>query len=95
MSYAGPTHQATGINIAEIRILGLLDTVGGHDNGSRELGKFLCLILPGRTVMTVKVGIFFQFRVAMARQHLTVGIYVNTLARALFENLFKVFQIMP
>ena len=94
MGYAGPAHQATGINIAKIRILGLLDAVGGHDNGSRELGKFLCLVLPGSPIMTMEMGIFFQFRVTMTGQHLAMGINVNTLAGALLQDLFKVFQIM-
>ena len=39
-----------------------------------ELGEFLCLVLPGRPVVTVKMGVFFQQGIAVGREHFAVGV---------------------
>ena len=44
--------------------------------------------------MAIEMGIFFQPGIAMRGQHLSVGIYLDPFALALFEEFFQVFQIM-
>ncbi len=90
----GPAHQPPGENPVDIVIFGLLDAVGGHDNGTGELGKFLDLVLPGGAEMPVKMGVFLQARIAVAGQHLAVGVHVNALAFALLEDFLQVQQIV-
>ena len=77
-----------------IGFLGLLDAVGGHQDGPGKFGEFLVLILPGGPVMAVEMGVFFQSRIAVGGQHLAVGVNVDPFPFGLFEQLFQVLQVM-
>ena len=94
MGYARPAHQATGINIAKIRIFGLLDTVGGHYDGTWKGGELFGLILPGCAVMTVEMAVFLKLRIAMTRQHFPVGVNIDAFALGLLEQQFQIFQVV-
>ena len=62
----------------------------GHKAVRREeescgnVGKFLLLILPSRTEIALKMFVFFQFGIAVSRQHFTVCINVDAFAFRLF-----------
>ena len=60
--------------------MGLLNTVGGHDDGPGKLGKFFGLILPGGAIVAIKMSMFFEFRISVAGQHFTMGIDIDALA---------------
>ena len=92
--YPGPADQAGGIDVVLVGILRPLDTVGGHDNGAGELGKFLCLILPGGAVMAVEMAVFLQFRIAVTGQHFAVGVHIDALACRLRKDGRQVLQVM-
>ena len=81
----GPADQAGGEDAALVGLLGLLDAVGGHQDGAGEGGELLGLVLPGPAVVAVEVGVFLQFRVAVAGQHLAVGVDVDALALGLLQ----------
>ena len=83
MSYSGPAHQTGGKDILFVDLLGSLDTIGRHDNGPWKFGEFLALSLPGGSIVSVKVSIFFEFWIAVTGEHLAVGIDINSFAFAL------------
>ena len=93
MGNPGPAHQTGGEDIVLVGFLGLLDAVGGHQDGPGKFGEFLVLVLPGRPVVAVEMGIFFQLRIAVGGQHLAVGIDVDALAFGLLRS-FQVLEIM-
>ena len=59
--------------------------VGGEQDGSRNIRKFPGLILPCSTEITLEVGILFQLRVGMGRQHFAVRIDVDALSFGLLQ----------
>ena len=90
----GPSHQSGGENVILVGFFRFLDAVGGHENGAGKRIEFAFLVLPGRAVMTVKMRIFFQFRIPVARQHFPVGIDIDALARGLPEQCIQILQIV-
>ena len=78
-----PSYQTGGKYAVLVRISWFLDTIGGHQYGAGEGVKFFGLILPGTAVMTIKMGILFKFRIAVAGQHFTMGIDIDILALGL------------
>ncbi len=94
MFYAGPSYKTACEDIVFIRVFGLLQAVCGHNYCARKFGKFLLLVLPCSAIMPVKVSIFFQTRVAVARKHFSMRIYINALAFGLFENFFQILEVM-
>lgn len=50
-----------------------------------------CQALP---VVAVEVRIFFEFRIVVGRQHLTVGVDVDSGVFALFKQLFQVAEVV-
>ena len=53
--------------------------VGCKQHRSGNIHKFLLLILPCRTKVSLQMGVFFQFRIAMCREHFTVSIDIDPL----------------
>ncbi len=94
MSQPGHAHGSGGENIVLVTVPGLLDAVGGHQDRSRKFGEFPDLVLPGRAVMPVEMGVFLEGGVPVGRQHLPVGVDVDSLAFGLLEKLFQVFEVM-
>jgi len=91
---AGPADQAAGKNVVFVGIPRFLNAVGRHQNGAGKFGEFPGLILPGRAVVAVEMGIFFQRRIAVGGQHFTVRVNGDALAFGLLEQLFEVLQVM-
>ena len=94
MPHAGPADQTSGKDIVFVGITRLLNTVGRHQNRARKFGKFSGLILPGRTVVAVKVRIFFQLRITVRRQHLAMSVNIDAFPLGLPQELREVLQIM-
>ncbi len=63
LSHLSGDRQGTGDegmkDIVFIRIPRLLETVRGHQNGARKIREFPGLILLGRSVMAVQMGVLF------------------------------------
>ena len=91
MGNTRPAHKTGGVDIGFVFFLGLLDTVGGHEDGPGKSGKFLGLVLPGGPVMSVEMIVFFQLRIAVAGEHFAMGVDIDPLPLALFQNFFQVF----
>ena len=86
-----PGDQTRGENPILLRILGLLDAIGRHQDCTGELVEFLSLILPGSTVVTNEVLELLQARIRQTGKHLAVSIDIDTLSLGLFEQFAEVF----
>lgn len=93
MEGAGPAHETGGEDVLNI-VLGILNAVGGHQDGAGECGKFFFLVLPCGSVVTGEVRVFFQFWVAVAGQHFTVGVNVYAFPFGLPEQGFQILEIV-
>ena len=89
-----PANKARGEYPVEVGLPGLLDAVGGHDNGARECIKLLCLVLPRGSVVAVEVRILLELRISVTGKHLTVGVDVYALAFGLLEYQLKIPEVM-
>ena len=58
-------------------------TVGCKQHRSGNIQKFLLLVLPCRTEVSLQMGVFFQLWIAMCRKHFTVSIDIDPLALGL------------
>ncbi len=56
--------------------------------------KLITLVLPGAAEIADEVFIFFEGRVGVAGQHFAVGVNIDAFALGLFEQFFKVFEIV-
>ncbi|MBT9140701.1 MAG: hypothetical protein DDT30_01279 [Dehalococcoidia bacterium] len=90
MADARPANIAGGEDVIQIAGLRFLQAVGGHQNCAREVSKLLLLVLPGSAIMSVKMLIFFQFRVSVGGQHFTMGIDIDIFACRLFQQFIQV-----
>jgi hypothetical protein len=66
--HSRPPDQAAGKNVVFVGIPRFLNAVGRHQNRAGKFGEFLGLILPGGSVVAVKMRVFFQFRIAVGGQ---------------------------
>jgi len=94
MRHARPCHQPRRKDSGLIAVFGPLDTVGRHQNRTRERIKFLVLILPGTAIVADQVLVFLQTRIRTARQHFTMGIDIDAAAFGLLEQQFQVLQVV-
>lgn len=62
--------------------------------GAGEVRKFLLLVLPSRAEIPLEMGIFFQLRVGVRREHLAVRIDCDAAASRLLQQELQVVQIM-
>ena len=68
--------------------------VCGEENGRRNLVELLLLVLPCRAKVALEIGIGFQLRIGVRRQHLPVGVHGDSLVFGLFQEQLQVFQIV-
>ena len=92
--HARPADQTVGEHPVLVAVQRLLDAVGGEQDRSREVGELLLLVLPGGAEVAVEVRVLLQLRVAVAGQHLAVGVNVDALALGLLEEHLQVTQVM-
>ena len=59
-------------------------TVGGKQDRSRDIGKFLLLIVPGGAEVAFQMWIGLQLWISVSRKHFAVGVNVDTFAFCLF-----------
>ncbi len=94
VGHTGPAHETGGEDVVLVGRLGPLDAVGGHEDRTGELGELLLLVLPGRAVVAVEVGVLLEPRVAVGGEHLAVGVDVDALALGLLEKRLQVLQVV-
>ena len=70
------------------------DAVGGEQHRCRDIVEFRLLILPAGAEVTLQLGVLFQFRVAVRREHFAVGVDVDPLAVGLFQQQFHIVEVM-
>ncbi len=90
----GPADQTGSKNTVFVIIFWLLDTVGGKQYRSREFWELFVLVLPCCAIMAVKMVIFFQFRISVTWQHLTMGVNVDSPSFGLLQQEVEIFQVM-
>ena len=89
-----PLHQTPGEQAVLVGLGRALDAVGVEDDGAREVGELLGLVLPGAAEVTRQVAVFLQLRVAVGGKHLPVGVHVDSRALGLLEQLFEHPQVV-
>ncbi len=91
---ARPAHEPGGEDVVQVACGRLLDAVGGHEDGPGEGGELLELVLPSRAIVTKEVLVRLQLGVAVAGQHLTVGVDVDAFALGLLQQGLQVLQVV-
>ena len=92
---ARPADNAAGPDTVIIGANGRVDNaVRGHHDRTWEAGKLYLLILPAAAVVTDQMFEFTQFRIAVRRQHFTVGIDVDAGAFGLLQQIVEIFQVV-
>jgi len=89
-----PADQAGGEDIGLVGILGLLDAVGGEEDGPWKFRHLLLLILPGGAEVAVEVAVLLQLGIAVAGQHLAMGVDVDALVLGLLQEHGQIFEVM-
>lgn len=70
------------------------DAVGRHQDRTVEGFKFLLLLPPRIAVVTDKVGILFECRVIVGREHLGMGINIHAGSLCLLQQHFQIPQVV-
>ena len=71
------------------------DAVGGKEHRRRDVLKLPLLVLPCGAKIAFQVGkALFQFRVAVGRQHLGVGVDIDALALGLLQQALGVVEVV-
>ncbi|GFI37989.1 hypothetical protein IMSAGC015_02178 [Lachnospiraceae bacterium] len=70
------------------------DAVGRHQDRTVEGFKFLLLLPPRIAVVADKVGILFECRVIVGREHLGMGINIHAGSRCLLQQHFQIPQVV-
>ena len=95
VAHTRPTDDATGPDTVVVRANGRVDdAVRGHNDRTWEAGKLYLLVLPAAAVIADQVLELTQLRVAVRRQHFTVGINVNTGTFGLLQQVVQIFQVV-
>ncbi len=89
-----PSHESGGEDVVLVGLRGFLDAVGRHEDGAREGGKFLFLVLPGRPVMAVEMGMLLQPRITVSGEHLSMGVDVDSLSGGLLQEFIQILEIV-
>jgi len=70
--YTWEANWSNGENVSFVAFDWALDAVGCHQDCAWKLCEFCLLMLPCRSVMSVKVAIFLESWVAMSCEHFAV-----------------------
>jgi len=89
-----PADQAGGEDIGLVGIPGFLDAVGGKEDGPREFRHLLLLILPGGAEVTVEMAVLLQLGIAVAGQHLAMGVDVDALVPGLLQEHGQILEVV-
>ena len=68
--------------------------VGGKQHRRGDVGKLLLLVLPRRAEVALEMGVLFQLRIAVGRQHFTVGVDVDAFTLGLLQQQFQIVEIV-
>jgi hypothetical protein len=79
-----------------VLVLGVRDheAVGGHQDGTGELGEFLALVLPRRAEVADEVVVLLELGIGVARQHLAVRVDVDAGAGGLLEQCLEIGEVV-
>ena len=94
MRHFGIGYHLCGEYAVGIACLRRHQAVGGKQHRRRQLCKFLLLILPCCAEVALEMRIFFQFGIAMCRQHFAMGINIDTPALGLLQQQLEIMQIV-
>mmetsp|Transcript_25898 Transcript_25898/g.53826 ORF Transcript_25898/g.53826 Transcript_25898/m.53826 type:complete len:235 (+) Transcript_25898:374-1078(+) len=83
------THGATSPNPLAVLSHGRHQAVRSHQNGAREVSELLLLVAPMRAVVALEVCELLQIGIGMRRQHLPMGVDVDSFALTLFQHSEK------
>ena len=84
MWYAWVADWSCGVYVGFVAFDWALNAVGRHEDGSWELGEFFLLVLPCGSVVSVEVGVGFEFWVAVGWEHFAVCVDGDACALGLF-----------
>ena len=68
--------------------------VCGEQHRRGDVGKLLLLVLPRRAEVALEVWVFFKLRIAVGRQHFTVGVDVDAFTLGLLQQQFQIVEIV-
>ena len=68
--------------------------VGSEKDGRGQVGKLFLLVLPSGAEVALEMRKPAQFRVAVGREHLAVGVYVDAFALGLLQQQFQIVQVV-
>ena len=94
MGNALVAHDGGRIDTVGVAGAGRHEAVGRKQDRSGQVCKFRLLVLPSRAEVAHQMGVFFQLRVAVGRQHFPVGVDVDALSGGLLQELPEVLQIV-
>ena len=80
-----PLDQAPGEESVGITLCRLLNAVGVEDDRTREFGELFVLVLPRAAKVGDQMRVFLQTWITVRRQHLAMGIDIDSSAFGLFE----------
>ena len=89
-----PTDQTGCEDSILVVVQRLLNAVGRHHDGTVEFGELLLLVVPGRSVVSRKVGVLLEGWIGMGGEHLSMGVYLDPCPLCLFQNLFEIQQVV-
>ena len=87
-------HHGGGVHPVGVAGPGRHQAVGGKEDGGRDVFKLLLLALPGCAEITRQLGMLFQLRIAVGRQHLAVGVDIDPQSVGLLQQLVQVLQVV-
>ena len=83
-----------GEDAVRVRGLDRHQAVRGEEYRRGYAVELPLLVLPGGAEIAFEVRVLFQFRVGVRRQHFTVRVDIDALARALVKQQFQVAQVV-
>ncbi len=92
--HAGIGNPARGVDAVLVAVANRHDAVGGEQDGAVEGIELFLLLPPGVAVVAHQVIVLLERGIVVRRQHLTVGVDVDTGILALLEQLFQVLEVV-
>ena len=91
---AGPANGPTREQPVYIAVSRPHETIGGHQDSSREGVEFSLLHLPRAAVVTHQVLVLLKAGVSIRWEHLAMGVDVDPLPHSLLKQLFEILQVV-
>ncbi len=85
---------ACGIKTVSVAALWRHETVGGHQDRTVKPFEFLFLFPPCIAVIADEIGVFFESRIGIGRQHFGMGVNIYACALGLLQQHLQIPQVM-